>query len=189
MPAWPAYLLLFAAAPLVLSRGAPSGRQRPEPPGATRRVGKGTLAAAVAVGLLPILVTLALRASDTSRHALLIDSATTSLLTPVDSNIVLRVERRGGVNELVWRTPNYHADVVYGIYRARPTESGFVCVRRGVERCTLDMPSLRTTRAHRFVDEHSFPAMTYRIGVAAHYADVRAFGDVFALSPAVSAPG
>lgn len=185
MPAWPAYLLLFAAIPLLVPTaiGRLGARVRPADPGPPLGLAP-TVAAAVLLGLVPLGLVLAGRPISGPADFVVQSTDTTELLTPVDDAIRVRTEERGASRVITWTAPrDRRATVSYRVYRTDGARPDVSCGEAGATKCLLTMRTLGWTTGHRYVDRSSSPGATYRIGVAASYAGARTGGDVFAISP------
>jgi hypothetical protein len=110
-----------------------------------------------------------------------------TILTPIDDGVHLKVTRIGKAARLAWTDGPWRAGVFYRVYRGTGPGGGdlqcatsnsvsWTCYFRGEE--------LTTTRDHAYVDANAPPGATYRIGVGTNWANDPAFGDVFAFSPA-----
>jgi hypothetical protein len=191
MPAWPAYLLLFASVPLLIPTLARrlGDRLRPSPtaPIARRWV---VLAAALTV-VVPAAATAASeQIQPPAPRAIVQTTATaTTLLTPVDDEIELRVEREGAGQRLSWSDRTWRSNVFYRVYRTDGGEPDVECVTRAnaAWECILRSLPIDTTREPVFVDPSPPLGATYRIGVGANWADDPEQGDIFAFSPPASA--
>ncbi|HEU5264923.1 MAG TPA: hypothetical protein VFU34_09790 [Gaiellaceae bacterium] len=195
MPAWPAYLLLFASIPLLIPTLARRLGKRVEPSTS------GTIAVrwiAVAAALSIALPAAAIAASSPMElptpavfQGVPGDPAT-DILAPIDESVELQVERRGTMARLTWRDDtSWRASVFYRIYRHDGPGSDTVCyISGGVALyCYVTGTPVATTRDTAFVDRASPPGATYRVGVGTNWVDDPAFGDVFLFSPPVSASG
>ncbi len=118
---------------------------------------------------------------------MIVDAGSSELLTPVDREIIVTTERRGASVVLTWTHPDYHARVFYRVLRTPGAEADAECTRDGVDWCRLQMLTLGTTREARFVDGSPPDGVTWRVAVATNYRDDEEGGDVFAVSPPVSA--
>ncbi|HSF61545.1 MAG TPA: hypothetical protein VLA69_07605 [Gaiellaceae bacterium] len=195
MPAWPAYLLLFASIPLLIPTLARRLGERVEPSTS------GTIAVrwiAVAAALSIALPAAAIAASSPMEPP---ESAVfqgvpgdpaTDILAPIDESVELQVERRGTMARLAWSDDtSWRANVFYRVYRHDGPGADTTCyISGGVALyCYLTGTPVATTRDTVFVDRASPPGATYRVGVGTNWVDDPAFGDVFLFSPPVSASG
>jgi hypothetical protein len=189
MPAWPAYLLLFASIPLLVPTLARRLGERMRPP-AARAVASRWVAVAAALSLLvPATVIAASSPLEGPELALTQDDAGNFILTSVDEGVALRAELTADGVRLVWEDDVSRARVFYRVFRAEgedvecentdghPAQS---CYVRGVP--------IGDTREREYVDAEAPPGATYRIGVGTNWIDDPAFGDVFVFSPPVTSP-
>jgi hypothetical protein len=185
MPAMPAYLLLVAAIPLLVptAPGRLGVRITPTP---GRRPGL-RLVVAVAVVLVALPAAFIFSASPQRGADLAIE--VDGILVPVDGDTVrLQTRRVGAAQHLSWVDTTSPTRPFYRVYRtATPGEPDTGCVRRGADRCGLNMILLGTTRTPSFVDGSPEPGVVYRIGVAANWVDDPEQGDVILISPPVRA--
>jgi hypothetical protein len=190
MPAWPAYLLLLASVPLLVPTLARQLGSRLSPSEGTRRVTlRWIVLTAVLVLVVPTAVIAASERIEPPTPAIIQTSeTTTTILTPVDDSVQLRVEQVGEERRLTWSAPSWRADVFYRVYRADRAGSDVNCVTTyevGWE-CVLQGVPIATTRETTFVDTAPPPEATYRIGVGTNWVDDPDQGDIFDFSPAVS---
>lgn len=190
MPAWPAYLLLFASIPLLaptLARRLGERLRPPVPPPLDRRW-----------LLLPAVVTLVLPAAAIAlssplepppTRALVQDFAEGSnILTPVDPELEVEATPVGDTLRLTWHGDGpWRARVFYRVYRTDGPGQDTECLISGGTAwyCSLLASPIATTRAREYVDLAPPPGATYRIGVAANWADDPEQGDIFVFSPPV----
>lgn len=186
MPAWPAYLLLLAAVPLVVPTLPRRLGARLEPPPARPLRPRWVWAAIVALGLVPLAAVAAARPIDGPDLAVVRLLPLTSILTPVDDSIDVRARRDGASQVLTWRDDGWRANVRYVVLRTQGGGPDVSCATAGVTRCTLTMIPLGETSSRQFRDGSPPPAVTYRIGVIVDYRDGPG-GDVLAVSPPVRA--
>ena len=162
MPAWPAYLLLFASIPLLVPTLARRLGDRMQPPverervapldrGRRSRHGRDSRRRDRRVD--------AARAASRPRRSSRTSRAATS--SPRSTSAVeLRVERAGAGRRLTWTSGGpWRADVFYRVYRHDGTGEDTECsVSAGVAwYCVLRSEPIATTRDLTFVDE-SAPA-------------------------------
>ncbi len=190
MPAWPAYLLLLAAIPLLvptLARRLGERLRATSPsPAATRWI--------ALVAVLTLLVPAAAIAVSTPlegpAHALTQDDAGNFILTSVDESVELRVERAPDGNRLTWNDGPWRAGVFYRVYRSEGDD--FECENTDghpAQSCYFFGTLLESVREREFFDAKASPGATYRIGVGTNWVSDPAFGDVFAFSPAAVPAG
>lgn len=184
MPSFPAYFLLFAAIPLL----APTllrrrvGGEVAAPAPLPRRPLAAVAAVAVAV---PLVLTLAPRPiSDADPQAISIDN----ILVPVDARIAVDVAAEGGRRTVTWRHNDYSpTDVFYRVFRTGADGRELDCIGDAARECRLEMLTIASTRARRYVDESPPPGAVYRIGVATNWRDDIGGGDVIAVSQPIPA--
>lgn len=193
MPAWPAYLLLLAAIPLLVPTLARRlGDRLHPPPSAPVRVRWVVLAVALTLAL-PVAATAgATRIAPPTMPAIVQEFPNgTTMLTPVEEGIALEIERQGHGLALRWtRGAEWRAGVFYRVYRTDAPGSDLRCVTEGGVswNCFFVGVLLATTRERELVDRRPIPGATYRVGVGTNWADDPTAGDVFAFSPPVVAP-
>ena len=190
MPAWPAYLLLFASIPLLV-------------PTLARRLGARVTAPAytdvrwrwvgVAAGLLVVLPAAATAASSrisppTPTIAQEQPDGST-LLTPIDESARLTVTRVGNAARLAWADGPWRAGVFYRVYRSARPDGDLQCATSNSVAwyCYFRGEELTTTRAHTYVDANAPRRATYRVGIGTNWANDPAFGDIFAFGPPAKA--
>ena len=192
MPAWPAYLLLFASIPLLVPTLARrlGDRLRPE---TARAVAPRwlVLAAVVTIGV-PAAAIAASSPVENGTQAVLQDDEGNLILTSVDEGIEVRAERVGSDQRLTWTTGGpWRADVFFRVYRTDGPGPDVFCDHPDDSRaayCTLrSVPIGAPTRDPVFVDPSPPRGATYRIGVGTNWLDDPEQGDVFAFSPPVPA--
>jgi hypothetical protein len=190
MPAWPAYLLLFASIPLLVPRLAPSLGRRALPPASSRISPRWVAAGAFVTLVVPALATAASsQIQPPSPPAVVQDLGSSTILTPVDPAIHLEVHPVGAANVLRWSAgSSWHANVFYRVYRKDGGGDDLLCSTAAnvAWDCFVKSQPIATTRARTYVDPSPAANATYRIGVGTNWADDPEQGDVFALSPAVS---
>ena len=190
MPAWPAYLLLFAAIPLLvptLSHRLAHRLRAPSSPPVARRWLVVVVVLTVVVPATAMAVSSPLEGPS---RALTQDDAGNFILTSVDESVELRVERRPDGNRLTWVDGPWRAGVFYRVYRSEGDD--VECENTDghpAQSCYFFGTLLESVRAREFLDAGAPPGTTYRIGVGTNWVDDPAFGDVFAFSPPVVAAG
>ncbi|HEX4746578.1 MAG TPA: hypothetical protein VFU99_06805 [Gaiellaceae bacterium] len=193
MPAWPAYLLLFASIPLLVPTAARrlGDRMRPVTVGAVRT--RWIVVAATATVALPALaIAISSPLGQTQERTVVQDFEGGNILTPIDAAVELAVRADGPARRLTWTGGgSWRADVFYRVYRHDGPGADTTCLLSGgvAWYCLLDSEPIATTRDPTFVDASAPPTATYRIGVGTNWADDPAFGDVFAFSLPVAASG
>jgi hypothetical protein len=190
MPAWPAYLVLFASIPLLVPTLARRLGDRLRPP-VTSPVGRRVLvlAAVLTIGV-PAVAIAASSPSTGPERAVMQDDAGNFILTAVEDGLELRATRTGEGVELTWTDGgHWRADVFYRVYRGEgeETECEHTEGSRAVY-CYVRSAPIATTRETSYLDPAAPPGATYRVGVATNWADDPEQGDVFAFSPPATAP-
>jgi hypothetical protein len=189
MPAWPAYLLLFASIPLLVPTLARRIGERLRAP-ASRPVSPRWVAVAAVLSLLvPATVIAASSPLDGPELALTQDDAGNFILTSVDTSVALRAERTPGGVRLTWEDDIARANVFYRVYRAEGED--VECENTDdhpAQSCYVRGTPIAVTREQEYLDGEAPASATYRIGVGTNWVDDPAFGDVFAFSPPASAP-
>jgi hypothetical protein len=206
MPAFPAVCLLVAAVPLLWPR---SGVHLPERFPALRRrivqpwpVLAGT---AVLLGLVPLAV---IGIARIQRPAPAAKFFIENIYLPLSPQIDVKLTSGPrGIKRLTWTSPPTHGDdVFFRIFRS-PTDQiafqgnppqpgdpslphghyGVRCLPLSLapNDCRVEMNVIATTREHRFAEGLGPGDWTYRVGMAANYADDDTLGDVMILSPPV----
>jgi hypothetical protein len=190
MPAWPAYLLLFAAIPLLVPTLARRLGERLHPPSSRPVARRWIAVVAVVTVLVPasaIAVSSPLEGPDL---ALTQDDAGNFILTSVDDSIELSVERVPEGHRLTWEDGPWRANVFYRIYRAEGED--VECENTDghpAQSCYVRGTPVATVREREYLDADAPPGATYRVGVGANWVDDLAFGDVFVFSPPAVAAG
>jgi hypothetical protein len=176
MPAFPAFVLLLAAIPLLVprlfSRLGPASR--PPTPGLDRRQ---LAVAAILLAAVPLAVAGLWRPSTGDRRVVLLDD----ILIPVDHGLAVQAKRDGAGQRLTWHT-SQPGSVFYRVYRTRGPGPDTACAGTGAARCILLMDQLTTTRSTTFVDPSPPRGATYRVGVGANWVDDPEGGDVYVIS-------
>jgi hypothetical protein len=190
MPAWPAYLLLFASIPLLVPTLARRLGERLRPPPAGRLSPRWVIAAAAVTVALPATAIAAASPVDGPERAVFQDDVGNYILTSIDDDVVLTATRSASRVELAW-TPGgpWLGDVFYRVYRAYGPEPELECEHSDgatATYCYVRGVPIGTTRDTTFVDAAPPPGATYRIGVATNWLNDSAEGDVFAFSRPVS---
>jgi hypothetical protein len=184
MPAFPAFLLLVAAVPLLVPGLLRRLGDRIAPPAIRPLRRRAVVVLAIALGALPVAAVALARPVEGPERAVIVDE----ILTPVDGDaLALRVERTDEGQRLSWKRPTELARLFYRVYRTRPGASDVRCENRGAVKCDLDMDLLGTTRSLTFVDAPPQPGLSYRVAAAANWENDPAQGDAFLLSELVPA--
>jgi hypothetical protein len=190
MPAWPAYLVLFASIPLLVPTLARRLGERLRAPAARPVALRWVVVAAAVTVVLPATAIAVSSPLEGPGHALTQDDAGNFILTSVDESVQLRVERVPEGNRLSWDDGSWRGGVFYRVYRSEGED--FECEHTDghpAESCYFFGGLLASVHEREFVDVGGPPGATYRIGVGTNWIDDPAFGDVFALSPPAVAPG
>jgi hypothetical protein len=190
MPAWPAYLLLFASIPLLVPTLARRLGERLRTPPSSPVGPRWIALVAVLTLLVPAAAIAVSDPLEGPSHALTQDDAGNFILTPVDESVELRVESGPGGNRLTWDDGPWRANVFYRVYRTEgPDVECEHTDGHPAESCYFFGALLETVREREYVDEAGQLGMTYRIGVGTNWIADPAFGDVFAFSPPAVALG
>ena len=190
LPAWPAYLLLFASIPLLVPTLARRLGERLRAPTSPPVARKWIVVAAVLTVLLPAVAIAASSPLEGPALAVTQDDQGNFILTPVDEGVDVNVERVPEGRLLTWHDGPWHANVFYRVYRAEGED--VECENSDghpAQSCYVRGTPIATVRERKFLDTQSPPGATYRIGVGTNWIDDPEFGDVFAFSPPVSEGG
>jgi hypothetical protein len=188
MPAWPAYLLLFAAIPLLVPTLARRLGSRVAPTTSESASTRWIVVAAVATVLVPgvaIAASSPLSRQQAQDRTVVQDFPSGNILTPVDTGVRLDVQRDSSARKLTWTSGGpWRAKVFYRVYRYDgPGEDTKCFLSSGVAwYCILYGEPIATTRGLSFVDPNAPATATYRIGVGTNWIDDPNAGDVFAFS-------
>ena len=192
MPAWPAYLLLFASIPLLIPTLARRLGERLQPSQSPAIAPRWIVVAAVLCVALPAAALAASSPADPPTPAVFQGEPGgegSDILAPVDESVSLRVERRGTATQLTWSDgANWRGNVFYRVYRYDGPGEDTACYRSGgvAWYCYVTGTPIATTRETTFLDPSGAPNSTYRIGVGTNWIDDPDEGDVFAFSPPVA---
>ena len=195
MPAWPAYLLLFASIPLLIPTLARRLGERLQPSESRTIAPRWIVLGAVLSVALPAVAIAASSPSEPPTPAVFQGEPGgqgSDILAPVDASVALRVEREGSATRLTCSNgTTWRAGVFYRVYRHDGPQPDTACYRSGgvAWYCYVTGTPIATTREATFLDSSAPPNSTYRIGVGTNWVDDPEFGDVFAFSPPVSAAG
>jgi hypothetical protein len=193
MPAWPAYLLLLASIPVLVPTLARRLGDRLQPPPSSNVSLRWIVAVALGTVAIPaVAIAASSPLGPPPIKAVVQDFSSGNILTPVDDEVELRVERAGAGRQLTWTAGGpWRADVFYRVYRHDGPGEDTQCLRSGgvAWYCLLRGEPIATTRNLTFVDESGPPAATYRIGVGTNWIDDPDEGDVFAFSLPVAVGG
>jgi len=190
MPAWPAYLLLFASIPLLVPTAARRLGDRLAPPTPSPVRARWVGVVAVVTVLIPVVATAAAsQLEPPSPPALVQEAGTATILTPVDESLaVTATASESGGTVIDWTVDDeWRADVFYRIFRMDGDGPDTLCsTEQEVSwSCYLKGQVIGTTRELTFLDPSPPPEATYRVGVGTNWADDPEQGDVFVLSPAL----
>ena len=195
MPAWPAYLLLFASIPLLIPTLARRLGERLEPARSVAIAPRWIVLAAILTVALPAAALAASTPIEPPTPAVFQGAPGglgSDILAPVDEGIGLRVESGGASTRLTWTDEtDWRSDVFYRIYRHEGPEPDTACYLSGdvAWYCYVSGTPIGTTRDTTFIDPSPLPTATYRIGIGTNWVDDPDEGDVFAFSPPVPASG
>ena len=195
MPAWPAYLLLFASIPLLIPTLARRLGDRMEAPQAPTIAPRWIIVAAIALVALPAAALAASSPADPPTPGLFLGAPGgegSDILAPVDESVALEAERDGTATRLTWSDDaNWRGNVFYRVFRYDGPGEDTACYLSGgvAWYCYLKGTSVAITRDREYVDPSSPPTATYRVGVGTNWIDDPGAGDVFAFSPPVTAAG
>jgi hypothetical protein len=201
-PAWPAFLLLMCALPLLLPGVGPKIRSSfPPEAGPLRARTRPLLAVLGALVLVPLLVVavLPVQRAETAARLENID-----LMDALDPGIHVKARTSGGKVFLSWsggkpgtarvfyhvlRSPTFQANPPSYTGLFGPTSDGLWCAKSGAPHCALWMDDLGPTRATRWIDTLRPGRWSYRVEVAANFKDDPAAGDPFTYSNPVRVTG
>lgn len=189
MPAWPAYLILFAAIPFLvpgLARRVASWGGEPLAWAVSRRA---AIVSGVLLAALPLAVAATSDPIDGPQRAVVQSLETTELLTPVVPSLAVTIEAQGESRVISWNRGDWPREVFFRVYRTEGAGDDVVCSVAGAAKCVLQMLVLGTTRSTILVDGSPPPGVTYRLGVATNWLDDANRGDVFAFGPPARDPG
>lgn len=186
LPAFPAFVLLMAAVPLLF----PGARAQPAPAPAPLAVvqGRRLLAAAAAAfavfAIFPVVVIAAARQVGDEGHML--DYAAT--LVPV-RDLGLKATNDGGVVRLTWNAQHVGAaKTFYTVLRTNRPAGGVTCahVLDASVDCRLIVDNSFPTRATSLTDSPGKGTWSYRVTVSANWLNDIRLGDVYVVSPPVA---
>ncbi len=190
MPAWPAYLLLLAAIPLLIPTLARRLGERMRAPAAPPVARRWIAVVAALTVLIPASAIAGSSPLEGPTLALTQDDVGNFILTSVDDSVELRVERVAEGHRLTWNDGPWRANVFYRVYRAEGDDVD--CENTDghpAQSCYVRGTPIATVRVREFLDTDGPPGATYRIGIGTNWIDDPAFGDVFAFSPPAVAAG
>jgi len=190
MPAWPAYLILFASIPLLVPTFARRLGDRLRPALVKPLAWRWIAVAAVLTVALPTVAIAASSPSTRPERAVFQDDAGNFIMTPLAENVKLEVERTEDGNLLSWTTGGlWRGNVFYRVYRLEGPDvecehtDGATAVY-----CFIRSVPIATTRDTEYLDPDAQAGTWYRIGIGTNWLDDDTQGDVFAFSRAFVAP-
>jgi hypothetical protein len=183
LPAFPAFVLLMAAVPLLF----PGARPQPSPAASSvlrgRRLLAGAAAAFAVFAIFPVVVIAAAKQVGDENHML--DYAGT--LVPV-RNFGLKATNDAGAVRLTWNGTHVSpAKTFYAVLRTNQPAGGVSCahVPSASVDCRLSVDKLFPTRATSLADSPGKGTWTYRVAISANWLDNTGLGDVYVVSPPV----
>jgi hypothetical protein len=190
MPAWPAYLLLFASIPLLVPTLFHRLGPRLAAPAHRSLRTRWVVVAFVLTILVPAGATAASSRIAPPTPAIVPITASGNILTPVDTGIDVMTERVGKALRLSWKDGPWRAGVFYRVYRSTRPDGDLLCTTSNSQTwvCYLYGEEIGTTRDRSFIVPNPLPGATYRIGVGTNWANDPGLGDIFVFSPPVQAP-
>jgi hypothetical protein len=192
MPAFPAFVLLLAALPLLLPH-APSRLRDfvPQRRWTTPRVRATLLALAVVVSaVVPLGAVAAARLTGGPVDAAMLSAD--GMPIPVNVELGVRAVAASGRVTLRWSPLSGSAGpVFYRVWRgAAASGDGFTCPPApGARNCFVSLPEIGVTHTASYVDRPPPGRWVYRIAVAANWLDNPAFGDAYLVSEPRTAVG
>ena len=191
MPAWPAYLILFASIPLLVPTLARRLGDRLRPTAFGPLAVRWVVVAAALTVAIPTVAIAASSPSTRPERGVFRDDEGNFVLTPIAEDVELTVVRTDSGNHLTW-TPGgtWLGDVFYRVYRAEEgpdVECEHTDGSRSVY-CFIRSVPVATTRDTEYLDPEGPSGAWYRIGVGTNWLDDDTQGDVFAFSRAYVAP-
>lgn len=190
MPAWPAYLLLFASIPLLVPTLLRRLGDRADPPPARPVRPRWVVVAAIVAVVLPAVASLAAARIKPPTPTVVQEFPSGNILTPVDDSIRVRVETTGAGERITWTTHSWRGKVFFKVYRSDQRGKDVQCALSSSVSwsCYLrTKPVYTTASGSSYVDRSGGRGYLYRVGVGTNWLDDPALGDVFAISPAVRA--
>jgi hypothetical protein len=189
MPAWPAYLLLFASIPLLVPTLVRRLGDRIDPPAARGVRPRWVVLAVVVTVAVPAVATVASTRIKPPTPAVVQEFEGGNILTPVDESIHVQVERTSSGQRVSWTTGSWRGKVFYKVYRGPGGGHDVQCALSFATAwsCYLRMTIVNTTSATSYVDPSPPAGSVYRVGVGSNWLDDPDLGDVYAISPAVQA--
>lgn len=190
IPAFPAFVLLIAALPLLwpgLARRLPA----PEPEqthAGGRRVAMLLVAGLLVTAVIPFAAIAAAKPVQGPNPAA-VEAGFSNGPAAANEDVGLQAHVAGGAVTLTW---NAHRSAggpsFYHVFRGPADHPDYTCDQStSAQRCLVGMQDLGATRATSFVDRPPAGRWRYRIGVAANWLDDTTLGDVYVMSSPVSA--
>ena len=190
MPAWPAYLLLFASIPLLVPTLARRLGDRVRPAATTKVAPRWVVVALVLTAAVPAVATAASSRIEPPTPAVVQEFPSGNILTPIDDGIDVSVESADGGRRITWSNPISRSDVFYRVYRSEGPEDVQCALTAGVAwSCYVRATPIATTRDREYVDTSAPEGgdYSYRVGIGTNWLDDPSLGDVFVFSPPVPA--
>ena len=190
MPAWPAYLILFASIPLLVPTFARRLGDRLRPALVRPLAWHWVAVAAVLTVAVPTVAIAASSPSTRPERAVFQDDVGNFIMTPITGNVKLEVERTDDGNLLSWTTGGpWRGDVFYRVYRleAQDIECEHTDGATAVY-CFIRSVPIATTRDAEYLDPDAQAGTWYRIGIGTNWLDDDTQGDVFAFSRGYATP-
>lgn len=190
MPAWPAYLILFASIPLLVPTFARRLGDRLRPPLSGPVAWRWVVVAAAVTIALPTVAIAASSPSTRPERAVFRDDAGNFIMTPIAEDVTLEVEQTADGRALTWTAGGpWLGDVFYRIYRQEGQDVECVHADGAISvYCFIRSVPIATTRETMYLDREAPPGAWYRIGVGTNWLDDDTQGDVFAFSRAFATP-
>jgi hypothetical protein len=183
LPAFPAFVLLMAAIPLLFPGARPKPAPAPAPLLRGPRLGAVAIAVFAVFAVFPVVVIAAAqRVGDENR---MMDYSGT--LVPV-RDLGLEASANGNAVQLTWDPHHVRpAKTFYVVLRSTGAGGGVTCahfVSASVD-CRLTVQNSIPTRATSLVDHPGSGTWTYRVAVSANWLNNDRLGDVYVLSEPV----
>jgi hypothetical protein len=185
MPAYPAFVLLIAALPLLLPH-APAKLREWRPAFAAPRPRTGWRAIGLAVFVTAVLPIGAFAMANTAGGLKPATIGATIMPIPANVDLGLSASVQGHRVTLQWKAGKpLGGPVFYRIWRGRT--DGLSCPPGpGGRLCKLVLPEIGTTHAGRFVDRAPKGMSVYRVAIAANWLNVANYGDPYLVSSPVT---
>jgi len=196
MPAWPAYLVLACALPLLVPGVAQRVKQQVAAVRPILLRSRPVVATGALIGVAPLLVVAAL---PTLKDRSIVSEFTNNVIVPVAGDFDARARLVHGRAELSWRRPAAaRGDVFYRVYRSQIAGGapiggvvdyvdGIACQppSRAAADCQLLMDPVTVTPSRTFAEQAQPGWRTYRVGLMANWLDDPTRGDVLMISKPV----